>query len=324
MIRQCPRATPEVSAENDQVDVQAIQSLRKALRSRSDLLRLTVNDLLILYRAIHAVTYQPDPTLLAELKRHVRAAPKQQAFRVALEAVSQKTHASILIPVDASLRSPRDRLYPMTFEVPLDELDLLSLHGQVLDALSAYNHGQEDRDALYERFDQLQRQYLATLAGFGAVLNKAKEIAISGESASVGVIKLLAHMPTPLQRLLDQIPGRFETLNDLIKGREVFSNVGAVAPTSTLLRFTTAKDDNDQKTLVWGVLTDAAGIMHISLRDFRPHVGLLEQIGQRELAVRIGQDYLNAYVRGFNAFISDLHWITLASRESRPKLEETP
>jgi hypothetical protein len=70
----------------------------------------------------------------------------------------------------------------------------------------------------------------------------------------VGSIKLLAYMPAPLQRLLDNIPGRFDVLNDIIKGREVFSNVGAVAKTSTLTRFITAKDDNDKKTLAWGVI----------------------------------------------------------------------
>jgi hypothetical protein len=60
----------------------------------------------------------------------------------------------------------------------------------------------------------------------------------------VSAIKLLAHLPKPMQRLLDQIPQRFDVLNDIIKGREVFSNVGAVAADSTLTRFMTAKDDN--------------------------------------------------------------------------------
>jgi len=155
------------------------------------------------------------------------------------------------------------------------------------------------------------------LAGFGAVLSRAKEIALMGESASIGTIKLLAHMPTPLQRMLDKVPGRFDVLNDLIKGREVFSNLGAVVPTSSLTRFITAKDDNDKKTLAWGVVTDANGVMHISLRDFRPHIGLLEACGCRDLAVRMAQDYLEAYVRGLNTFIRDLQRVTLASRETR-------
>ncbi|MEJ2560138.1 MAG: hypothetical protein P8186_28780 [Anaerolineae bacterium] len=153
-------------------------------------------------------------------------------------------------------------------------------------------------------------------------MSKAKEIALTGESASVGTIKLLAHMPTPLQRLLEQIPGRFDVLNDVIKGREVFSNVGAVAQASTLTRFITAKDDNDKKTLAWGVITDAEGVMRMSLRDFRPHVGMLEAVGHKELATRIVQDYLDTYAHGLNNFVRDLQRITLASRETRfAKLE---
>jgi hypothetical protein len=112
-------------------------------------------------------------------------------------------------------------------------------------------------------------------------------------------------------------------LNDLIKGREVLSNVGAVVPGSSLIRFSTAKDDNDKKTLVWGVMTDAAGTMHISLRDFRPHVAMLEQAGQRDLAVRIAQDYLDAYASGFNEFIKNLHRIAAVSRETFFRLERS-
>jgi hypothetical protein len=141
-----------------------------------------------------------------------------------------------------------------------------------------------------------------------------------GQSTGVGAIKLLAHMPAPLQRLLDQVPGHFDVLNDVIKGREVFSNVGAVAPTSTLTRFITAKDDNEKKTLAWGVITDAAGNMRLSLRDFRPHVGLLVKAGCKDVAVRVAQDYVDGYARGLNRFVADLQRIALASRETRARI----
>jgi hypothetical protein len=123
--------------------------------------------------------------------------------------------------------------------------------------------------------------------------------------------------------MLDTIPGRFEILNDIIKGREVFSNVGAVAPTSTLTRFITAKDDNEKKTLAWGIMTDAKGVMRITLRDFRPHVALLEAIGRKDLAMQIVQDYLDGYAHGLNNFIRDLQRITRTSRETQlGKLEK--
>jgi hypothetical protein len=217
--------------------------------------------------------------------------------------------------VDGSHHAPRDRLYPLTFEVPLKDLDLLNLHSEVLTALHAYQQTTGDRSETYDRFDRLQRVYLRNLAGFGELSSRAKEMARQGESGSIGALKLLAHLPEPIQRLLNTVPGRFDVLNDLLKGREVFSNVGAVAPSSTLTRFISAKDDNDKKTLVWGVLTDAEGVMRITLRDFRPHVKLLVACGHTELASKMTRHYLENYARGVNSFVRDLLQIVTTSRE---------
>ncbi|HEU0294587.1 MAG TPA: hypothetical protein VFR47_17740 [Anaerolineales bacterium] len=319
LISKAPHITLEAGAESDEVNLNAILNLRKFFKQRSDLLQLTVNDLLVLYRAIHAVIYKPDAKLVAELKALVGDNTTRAAAKAALEEIEseRRSNPAILIPMDASQHSPRERLYPMSFEVPLKDLDFLQLHAQTLHALAAYETGSGDRASLYEEFDRLQRTYLAALAGFGAVMARAKEIAILGKSTSVGSIKLLAHMPTPLQRLLDNIPGQFDVLNDMIKGREVFSNVGAVAKTSTLTRFITAKDDNDKKTLAWGVITDARGVMRVTLRDFRRHVGMLEAVGQRDLACRLTQDYLAAYVRGLNQYVLDLRRMTISRRATR-------
>ncbi len=326
LIAQAPHVTVEVGAESDEVNLNAILNLRKFFKQRSDLLQLTVNDLLVLYRAIHAVTYQPAPRLVAELKKLAGDNATELAAQAALDEIgnARRLSPAILIPIDASQRSPRERLYPMSFEVPLNDLDFIQLHAQTLQALAAYENGSGDRTAHYAEFDRLQRTYLATLAGFGAVMGRAKDIAIVGESASVGSIKLLAHIPAPLQHLLDNIPGRFDVLNDIIKGREVFSNVGAVAKTSTLTRFITAKDDNDKKTLAWGVITDAHNVMRVTLRDFRPHVALLETAGQRNLACRLAQDYLVSYVRGLNQYVLDLRRMTIARRATRLAKKESP
>jgi hypothetical protein len=279
---------------------------------RSDTLSLTVNDLLVLYRAIHAATYNPDPVLHQNLIRLAKDPRIQDAANAALEAFDE-ANPTILIPVDASLRDPKERVYPMSFEVRLQEMDLLEKHEQVVAALRAYEAGEAD----FNSFDSLQRDYLSVLAAFGQIMSHAKEIAVMGESASVGTIKLLANMPVALQRLLDGIPGRFDVLNDLIKGREVFSNVGVVAPTSTLTRFITAKDDNEKKTLAWGVITDADGTMRISLRDFRPHVKMLMEVGHTDMAQQLTVDYLDAYAKGLNRYIADLYEITRASRETQ-------
>lgn len=312
-VDQSPRITPEVSAETDKVNLQMLLTARKLFKQRSELLNLTVNDLLILYRAIHAVIYKPDPTLAAEVAaldktpRHRKAAAQAQAALTA----GHDINPAILIPIDASRFSPRDRLYPLVFDAPLRELDLLALHGRTLEALAAYKQG----DIPFADFDEHRLAYLATLAGFGQILNRAKEIGIHGESASTGSIKMLANMPAPLQRLLDAVPNRFDLLNDLIKGREVFSNVGQVVPGSTLTRFSMAKDDNEKKTLAWGAMTDAQGVMHITLRDFRPHVAVMIDVGYKALAARMTQHYLDTYAEGLNDYVRDLRRIVAAGRK---------
>ncbi len=316
-IRQAPRVMPEVGAETAAVNLPAIQKLRQHFKQRNDLLQLTVNDLLILYRAIHAVTYRPSPLVVQDLESLTQNRLARPAALSALEAIdpATQTNPAIVIPIDASQRSPRDRLYPVTFEVPPD-LDFVNLHQQVLAALAAYHQAGANRAPAFEEFKTLQRSYLGMLAGFGQLLARTKEIAGAGESFSIGVMKLLAHIPTPLQRMLEKVPENFEVLNDLIRGREAFSNIGVVAPGSSLTRFASAKDDNDKKTLVWGVLTDAQGVMRISLRDFRPHVGQLIACGHKDLAARLAQDYLDAYAHGLNRYVQELRRITQASRET--------
>lgn len=319
LVRQAPHVTPESGAETEKINLKACLSLRKLFKQRNQVLQLTVNDLLVFYRAMHAARYQPSPALAAELKKLAddKTTRSLAADITRMLDESRRVNPSMLIAMDASRISPRDRLYPLSMEVPLVELDLLNLHQRTIQALEVYDGASGDRSALYQDFDHRQREYLATLAGFGTILNKLKEIAVQGESASVGGIKLLAHLPPVLQSLLTKVPDRFEMLNNVLKGREVFSNVGAVVPTSTLRRFVTAKDDNEQKQLAWGVVTDARGVLRISLRDFRPHVAALQAINRSDLAEQITQDYLDSYAEGFNAYIQDLHRITLASRETQ-------
>ena len=81
----------------------------------------------------------------------------------------------------------------------------------------------------------------------------------------------------------------------------------------------TAKDDNNQKQLAWGILTDAQGVLHINLRDFRPHVSLLQSIGRKDLANMIVQDYIDSFAYGMNVYVRDLARITQASRETKTK-----
>jgi hypothetical protein len=320
LVQQAPHVAPEAGAETDIIDLKACLSLRKDFKQRNDRIELTVNDLLVLYRAIHAATYTPSRKVTDEIQRLSATKPEVAAALRQLVEEGSRTNPAILIPMDASLKTPRDRVYPMNVEVPLADLNLLAMHAQTLNMLDAFESAQKgDRTVIFASFNRMQRNYLSTLAGFGAYLARAKEMAAQGDSPAAGAIKLMAHLPLPIQRLLDKIPERFEVLNNLIKGREVISNVGAVVPSSTLTRFMTAKDDNNQKQLAWSIITDANSVLRIHLRDFRPHVQTLLNIGRRDLANLITQDYLASYAEGFNRFIRDLSRITTASRETMTK-----
>ena len=316
----------ESSAESTGSRLKNVLALRRLLKMRSDLVNVTVNDLLILYRTIHGQRYTPSSTLVAALDQ-LQADPRppsRDIYQAIAEAIkkAQSSNPAILIPMDASQAAPHVRLHPTTFRNPMT--DLYHQHTVTLEALYNYKNAPGNRQTFYAEFDDQQRQYLRMIGAFGDLMRKHKEVAMSGQSISTMSIKLLAHMPDVMQRLLDRIPGQFDVLNEIIKGEEVFSNVGRVAQGSSLRRFITAKDDNQQKTLAWGVVTDDQDVLHISLRDFRPHVTLLAKNNMPDLAMLITQDFLDAYVDGFNLFVRELREITVASRETRLNKEDLP
>ncbi|GAB1470006.1 hypothetical protein MASR2M66_08830 [Chloroflexota bacterium] len=325
LVQQAPKVAHEASAETDKVDLKACLALRKVFKQRNERIELTVNDLLVLYRAIHAATYTPTPALANEIQNLSMTKPDVSAALKQIITEDSRINPAMLIPMDASLKTPRDRIFPLNVEVPLADLNLFAMHRQSLSMLEAYETASvSEKAVIFASFKKVQKAYLSTLAGFGTYLARAKEMAAEGESTAAGALKLLAHLPLPIQRLLDKIPERFDVLNNIIKGREVISNVGAVAPTSTLTRFMTAKDDNNQKQLAWGIITDANSVLRIHLRDFRPHVQTLLDIGRKDLANLITQDYLNSYAEGLNRYIRELSHIASASHDTMTKPHVTP
>ena len=292
------RIITESFAETEIVEFKQIRRLRRLFKQEDRLRRFTVNDILTVYRALHALTYKPSGRLMQTLEKLAAKEAADGVIHAAITAVNQSggENPAILIPVDASRIIPRERVHPLTLSIPVTDPDLLLLHEKTMQAAT-------HNDLL---FPDYREQYLTVLAALGQELSQLKEDAIRGTTDSIGAIKLMAYLPKGVQRLLDKIPNRITLLNDIIKGREVFSNVGAVAPNSSLTRFITAKDDNENKLLAWGVLTDAEHNMYFSLRDFRPHVAALVASGYQELANRITQDYLDSYADGLNRFIREL------------------
>ncbi|MCC7445822.1 MAG: hypothetical protein IT324_00325 [Anaerolineae bacterium] len=303
------RAVPllaEVSAETTLARLDLIRQARGELRTYHRKLNLTVNDILILHRTMFGQMYRPSAELTRALVR-LAASPDlatRQASIMTLNTLheSRHTNPALLIPMDASGINPRERIFPTTFRTPFHHL--VTYHQKALEHLDAATI--LNRKRAYLRFHRARHVYVAKLHAFGQLMNAYKEVALRGESISTATIKLLAGLPRRVQRLLDGLPNYIDVLNEVIKGQEVFSNVGQVAATSSLTRFNTAKDDNEKKTLAWGVITDAEGNLHLSLRDARPHVGALINCGQQALAEQITQEYLDAYALSLNTFVEEL------------------
>lgn len=310
---------PEASAETTLARLDLIQQARRLLQKRNTKLSLTINDILILYRTICGKIYQPSAGLVAALNElQTSNDPKlQQAASMAFASLedARQENPSLLIPMDAAGVRPRERIFPTTFRNPIPTI--LEQHREALQTLKLLEtKGVLSRPFAYRKFEDARRDYLGSLDAFVQIMKRYKDVSLQGESVSTSTIKLLAGLPRSVQRLLDTVPDHFDVVNDVVKGQEVFSNVGEVAISSSLTRFITAKDDNEKKSLAWGVMTDAKKVMHVSLRDFRPHVTALVNARQTPLAQRIAQEYVDAYAIGLNQFVEELARIVRARMQN--------
>ncbi len=295
----------EAAAESDGVDTRQVRRLRRWLQQRG--VRLTVNDLLLLYRSFHAASYLPSPATRQALDafRARAASPEARAVVESVDATLDRlrqTNPALLIPMDARNVNPRERVFPTTFRNPLTEMREL---WSVTLARQQACHEQPD-GARWAAFDQARRELLAYLQAFGELLDALKAVTMRGESFNTATIRMLAHLPPSLQHLLDQIPQHVGVLNEIVKGSEVFSNIGRVAPGSCLTRFVSARDDGEAKELIWSLMTDDEDRMHVSLRDFRAFVPQLLALGEHALADRLAEDYVQSYVEGLNEFVARL------------------
>lgn len=296
----------EVCIENDQIKLKALYLLCKLLAKRHPDLKLTINDLLILYRCAFGHDYHLSPVLEDALfEFYSQNTPASQATYELIKnmiAKAQSVNPSVVIPMDATVARPRERLYPTTFRNPFTEL--WGHYKYTSDLLKDYS--EQESQANWMAFADARRSLLAQFNYFGQLMRAYKKVGLEGGSTSTAAMRLMAYLPDSLLKLLDEIPKRVDILNEVLKGEEVFSNVGRVVRGSSITRFISAKDDNDNKTLVWAVVTDDEDILHFSLRDFRPHVAELHKMGRADLAELIAKDYLDAFVKGFNQFTKRL------------------
>lgn len=204
--------------------------------------------------------------------------------------------------MDASAVNPRERLHPAALRNPQPEL--LPRLARCESLLRAVARGGDP--GARAAFEAERTALCGELLRFGAVLRALRVITTRGQSFATASLRLLAHLPRPLQSLMDQIPQRIDLLNEIVKGTEVFSNIGQVAPASSLTRFISSRDDGDTKLLIWGAMSTADGRLVVTLRDFRPLVGELLAAGRAPLADLLTADYLAAYAAAANGLVKRL------------------
>ncbi len=292
----------EAAAETSDIDLKQLQKVRYYLRQRG--VQLTINDMLVLGRVFHAEEYIPS----ADLSKAVANLPEKLMLKV-MKSVESSTgvNPSMLIPMDASFKDPRDRVYPTSFRNPLT--GMMDAYDESKLAYGMYLVRQ-DADAWYD-LDESRKQFFSYLLYFGELLKAIKAITTRGESFNMATIRLMGHLPSSVQQILDQIPQRVGILNEVVKGEEVFSNVGRVAAGSSLSRFISAKDDGKAKRLVWGILTDDNGSMQVTLRDFRAHVEPLVEANYIDAADLVAYDYVRAYADTVNRLVTEIRDLAL-------------
>jgi hypothetical protein len=255
--REAIATTPaETWAETRSIELNQISALRKRLSSRE--IELTVNDLLVLARYEHAAHYQPGPAVLAALNDLTASGPEGNRMRAQIDtwyATQREIVPALLVPMDASGVDPRQRLHPATLRNPspdlLPSLKRCENHLRILLKSS--------EPAARQAFEAERKTLCGDLLYFGAAMQALREITMRGEGFATAALKLLGHLPRPMQSLLDMIPQKIDVLNEIVKGTEVFSNIGQVAKSSSISRFMSARDDGETKLLIWGIMTDAQG-----------------------------------------------------------------
>ncbi len=308
------RQTPEVTAETMIWEfISQMSRLREMLLQRGA--QLTVNDLLVITRIFHAAHYNPSPTVQQEiddLGANAQTAAERKASGAILRSLrrGRVTNPALLIPVDASLDDPQERIYPITFRNLVLADNLVWVWEDTWDAYQTYRRIEppdtpEGQQAL-KAFALKRALLIGNLIAFSHVLDANKTVASRGESLNIAVLNLLAGLPPAFQRFLNVIPEQFPILNEVIKGDEVYSNVGRVAQGASLTRFMSAKDDGNTKALVWGVMSDDKNRLIVTLRDFRPHVKPLIQAERTDLAQLLAQDYLTTYTADLIGLVARL------------------
>lgn len=275
----------EVSAELGGIELKSLTASLQLMNLHG--VTITLNDLLLLARMLHAKTYKPSMDVeqaLASLTEPKEAQSAARLWRKRME-VERQCPPALLIPIDATERDPKERLY-MTSIRPND------LPKGLLEQLAQLLH---PRSATTNSFPTIMRGVNERLAETGLIFRKKFNLARQGRSFSTKASRLFVASPYPMRDAGDWVTEQVKGLRTRVKGDELFSNLGQMPPWSTATRFMSARSSGKAQQRVWGIMTDNRQQLMITLRDFHPFTVMLIRNGQGHLAASILQDYLNAF-----------------------------
>ncbi|WP_236339979.1 hypothetical protein [Paenibacillus plantiphilus] len=275
----------EVSAELGGIALKSITTPLQLMNQQG--IKITINDLLLLARLLHAKTYRPSMDVeqaLACLSDPKEARSAARLWRQRMEKERQCPPA-LLIPVDVTERDPKERLY-MTSIRPDD------LPQGLLEQLAQLIHL---RSARLNSFPTIMTGINERLAEAGLIFRKKFHLALQGKSFSTKASRLFVASPYPMRDAGDWVTEQVKGLQTRVKGDELFSSLGQMPPWSTAIRFMSARSKGKTQQRVWGIMTDNRQRLMITLRDFHPLTVMLIRNGQGNLAASILQDYLNSF-----------------------------
>lgn len=275
----------EVSAELDGIELKSLTAPLQLMNQHG--VKITINDLLLLARMLHAKTYRPSMQVeqaLACLSDPKEARSAVRLWRQRMEKERQCPPA-LLIPVDVTEHDPKERLY-MTSIRP-DDLPqgLLEQLAQLIRL----------RSARINSFPTIMTGINERLAEAILIFRKKFNLALQGKSFSTKASRLFVASPYPMRDVGDWVTEQVKGLQTRVKGDELFSSLGQMPPWSTAIRFMSARSKGKAQQRVWGIMTDNQQRLMITLRDFHPLTVMLIRNGQGNLAASILQDYLNAF-----------------------------
>lgn len=85
---------PEAAAESTAIRLNSVMALRRLFKTRNELVTVTVNDLLILYRGVHGQRYTPSLRLSEALQRLRSNPAAHKAYPMIEEAIDKVQHSN--------------------------------------------------------------------------------------------------------------------------------------------------------------------------------------------------------------------------------------